>query len=45
MVRKKRIRRGCHKENVYITIGKKDVKNLKVSIKYNGPIKAPIKKG
>tara|TARA_A100001011_G_C14276213_1_gene829374 strand:+ start:357 stop:1508 length:1152 start_codon:yes stop_codon:yes gene_type:complete len=33
------------KENVYITIGKKDVKNLKVSIKYNGPIKAPIKKG
>ena len=33
------------KENVYITIGKKNVKNLKVSIKYNGPIKAPIKKG
>tara|TARA_Y100001970_G_scaffold291633_1_gene429526 strand:+ start:1827 stop:2978 length:1152 start_codon:yes stop_codon:yes gene_type:complete len=33
------------KENVYITIGKKDVKKLNISIKYNGPIMAPIKQG
>ena len=33
------------KEDIYITIGKKNVKDLKVSIKYDGPIKAPVKKG
>ena len=33
------------KENIYITINKKDVKNLKVSIAYSGPIKAPVSKG
>ena len=32
-------------EDVYVTINKKEVKDFKVSIKYNGPIKAPIKKG
>ena len=33
------------KEDIYVTINKKEVKDFKVSIKYNGPIKAPIKKG
>ena len=42
---KKEFVEAVTKENVYITIGKKNIKNLKVSIKYNGPIKAPIKKG
>ena len=32
-------------EDVYITINKKEAKDFKVSIKYNGPIKAPIQKG
>ncbi len=32
-------------EDYYITIEKKDVRNLKVSIEYNGPINAPIQKG
>jgi len=36
---------GTTKEDVYITINKKEIKNLNVSIKYNGPIKAPIKTG
>ena len=36
---------GVTKEDIYITIGKKEIRNLKVSIKYNGPIKAPVKKG
>ena len=36
---------GVTKEDIYITIGKKETRNLKVSIKYNGPIKAPVKKG
>ena len=33
------------KEDYYITISKKDIRNLKVSLRYNGPIIAPIKKG
>ena len=33
------------KEDVYVTINKKEVKNFKVLLKYNGPVKAPIKKG
>tara|TARA_Y100000590_G_scaffold153348_1_gene176070 strand:- start:6500 stop:7663 length:1164 start_codon:yes stop_codon:yes gene_type:complete len=41
---KKEFIEGITKEDIYITIGKKEIKNLKVSIKYNGPIKAPIKK-
>ncbi len=32
-------------EDIYLTISKQDVKNLKISFKYDGPIKAPIKKG
>jgi len=35
---------GIVKEDIYITIPKKAVKDLKVFKEYNGPIKAPIKK-
>tara|TARA_E500000178_G_scaffold349036_1_gene405191 strand:- start:3230 stop:4378 length:1149 start_codon:yes stop_codon:yes gene_type:complete len=33
------------KEDFYITINKKDIRHLTVSLEYNGPIAAPIKKG
>jgi len=33
------------KENYYVTINKKDIRNLTVSLRYIGPVKAPIKKG
>ena len=33
------------KEDYYITINKKDIRNLKVSLKYDGPIVAPIDEG
>ena len=33
------------KEDFYITINKKDIRHLKVSLEYNGPISAPIDKG
>ncbi len=36
--------KGKTKEDVFITINKKDVKSFKVFIKYDGPLKAPIKK-
>ncbi len=42
---KKEFIEGVTKEDVYITIQKKEVKNLKTQIKYNGPIVAPIAKG
>ncbi len=32
------------KEDYYLTLDKKDLRNLKVYLKYNGPIKAPVKK-
>ncbi len=32
------------KEDYYITINKKDIRNLRVSLKYDGPIVAPIQK-
>ena len=32
------------KEDIYITIFKKELKNFRVFLEYNGPIKAPIKK-
>ena len=32
-------------EDYYVTINKKDIRNLTVSLEYNGPISAPIKKG
>ena len=36
--------KGKTKEDVFVTINKKDVKSFKVFIKYDGPLKAPIKK-
>ena len=35
--------KGKTKEDVFITLNKKDIRNFKVFIKYDGPIKAPIK--
>ena len=35
---------GVTKEDVYITLSKKDSNKLKVILNYKGPIKAPIKK-
>ena len=32
-------------ENYYITVNKKDIRHLKVSLKYEGPLVAPIQKG
>ena len=42
---KENIVEGLVKEDIYVTIQKKEVKDLKVKLEYNGPIKAPIKKG
>ena len=36
--------RAASKENFYVTIDKKDIRHLKVSLEYNGPISAPIEK-
>ncbi len=33
------------KEDYYITINKKDISHLKITLEYNGPILAPINKG
>ena len=33
------------KEDFYLTINKKDIRNLKVALKYDGPIVAPVQKG
>ena len=41
---KKNIIKGKTKEDVYITLSKKDSRFLKVSLDYNGPVKAPIEK-
>ena len=35
---------GYLKEDIYVTIFKKEIKNLKVYLKYDGPLKAPINK-
>ena len=35
--------KGKTKEDVFITLNKKDVRNFKVFIKYDGPLKAPIR--
>ena len=35
---------GITKENIFITLKKKDTRNLKVLLKYKGPVKAPILK-
>tara|TARA_Y100000590_G_C15742947_1_gene1020941 strand:- start:5531 stop:6685 length:1155 start_codon:yes stop_codon:yes gene_type:complete len=36
--------KGYVDEDLFITINKKDLKNLKVLLNYSGPLKAPIKK-
>jgi len=33
------------KQNIYITLSKKDSRNFKVVLEYNGPVKAPILEG
>ena len=33
------------KDNFYVTINKKNINHLKISLEYDGPIKAPVKKG
>ena len=33
------------KEDFYVTINKKDIRHLSVSLQYEGPISAPISKG
>ena len=33
------------KEDLYVTINKKDIRHLSVSLDYNGPLSAPISKG
>ena len=41
---KKRNIDGKTKEDIFLTLKKKQVRNLKVYLKYNGPVKAPVKK-
>tara|TARA_B100000963_G_scaffold336570_1_gene331733 strand:+ start:1871 stop:3022 length:1152 start_codon:yes stop_codon:yes gene_type:complete len=41
---KKQKVKAITKEDYYLTLNKKDIRHLKVSLNYNGPIKAPIKK-
>ena len=36
--------KGITKEDIFITLNKKDSRKLKVVLDYNGPVKAPIKK-
>ena len=43
-LKKKDYVKGKTKEDVYITLNKKEVRKFNVFIKYNGPIKAPINK-
>ena len=35
---------GKTKEDIFLTLKKKQARNLKVYLKYNGPVKAPVKK-
>ena len=41
---KKKFAKGYTKEDVYITIDKRNLKDFNVFLEYSGPIKAPIKK-
>ena len=36
--------KGIKKEDIYLTLQKKESRNLKINLKYEGPIKAPIEK-
>ena len=40
----KKILNGVTKEDIFITLNKKDGRNLKVLLKYKGPVKAPVEK-
>ena len=42
---KKKSVEGITKEDLFITLKKKDVRNFKVFLDYTGPIIAPIKQG
>ena len=33
------------KEDYYLTISKKEMRNLKITLEYDGPVTAPIKEG
>jgi len=35
---------GTTKEDIFLTLKKKEARNLKVFLKYNGPVKAPVEK-
>ena len=37
--------KATSKEDFYVTINKKDIRHLTVSLEYNGPISAPISEG
>ena len=37
--------KAAPKEDFYLTINKKDIRNLSIFLEYDGPIKAPISKG
>tara|TARA_B100001057_G_C22741490_1_gene907947 strand:+ start:149 stop:1312 length:1164 start_codon:yes stop_codon:yes gene_type:complete len=41
---KKNLVNGVTKEDIYLTLMKKESRNLKVNLKYSGPITAPIEK-
>ena len=41
---KKKIIKGFTKEDVYMTINKKELRGFEVFLEYTGPIKAPVKK-
>ena len=41
---KEKIANGYTKDDIYITIDKKDLRGFEVFLKYSGPLKAPIKK-
>ena len=42
---KKNIVHGITKDNYYLTLSKKDSRNLNIFLEYSGPVKAPIKIG
>ena len=42
--RKNKIK-AVYKEDYYVTLNKKDIRNLTISLDYKGPISAPIQKG
>ena len=37
--------KASSKEDFYVTINKKDISNLTITLEYNGPIAAPVRKG